>query len=97
MTDEVGKQENEKDEEEEKESNANFEEETGDTNSSNVDRDQDSDIFFMNVTDEESYTAEIEEEDWIEYMKRSTDEVMQRMKKQKSNAGSKLTEEWNGD
>ena len=34
----------------------------------------------MNDTDEEIDTAEIEEEDWIEYMKRSTDEVMERMK-----------------
>ena len=36
------------------------------------DCDQDSDISFMNDTDEEIDTAEIEEEDWIEYMKRST-------------------------
>ena len=34
----------------------------------------------MNDTDEEIDTAEIEEEDWIEYMKRSTDEAMERMK-----------------
>ena len=34
----------------------------------------------MNDTDEENDTAEIEEEDWIEYMKRCTDEAMQRMK-----------------
>ena len=33
----------------------------------------------MNDTDEEIDTAEIEEEDWIEYIKRSTDEAMQRM------------------
>ena len=33
----------------------------------------------MNDTDEEIDTAEIEE-DWIEYMKRSTEEAMERMK-----------------
>ena len=31
------------------------------------------DISFMNDTDEEIDTAVIEEEDWIEYMRRSTD------------------------
>ena len=36
----------------------------------------------MNDT-EEIDTAEIEEEDWIEYVKRSTDEAMERMKKAK--------------
>ena len=47
----------------------------------------------MNDTDEEMDTAVIEEEDWIEYLKRRTDEAVERMKIQKSNAGSKLTEE----
>ena len=60
---------------------------------SNTDCDQDSDISFMNDTDEEIETAEIEEEDWIDHMKRSTDEAMERMKAAKSNAGSKHTEE----
>ena len=47
----------------------------GDTeegNSSNTDCDQDSEVSFMGDTDEDIHTAEIEEEDWIEYMKRST-------------------------
>ena len=51
----------------------------------------------MKDTDEETDTAEIEEEDWIEHMKRSTDEAMERMKTAESNADSKHTEEWNGD
>ena len=38
------------------------------------------DISFMNDTDEEIDTAEIEEEEWIEYMTRSTEEAMERMK-----------------
>ena len=79
MNEEVGKPEKVKDGEE-KENNGNSEEETDDGNSSNTDRDQDSDVSFMNDTDEENFiTAEIEE-NWIEYMKRSTDEAMQRMK-----------------
>ena len=77
---EVGKLEKEKDGEEEKENNGSSEDETDDGNSSTTDRDQDSDISFMNDTDEEIDTAEIEEEDWIEYIKRSTDEAMERMK-----------------
>ena len=77
---EVGKPDKEKDGEEEKENNGSSEDETDDGNSSTTDRDQDSDISFMNDTDEEIDTAEIEEEDWIEYIKRSTDEAMERMK-----------------
>ena len=51
-----------------------------DGHSSRTDCDQDSDISFMNDTDEERDTAVIEEEDWIEYMKRSTDEAIEQMK-----------------
>ena len=39
------------------------EDETNDGNSSNADRDQDSDISFMNDIDEEIDTPEIEEEE----------------------------------
>ena len=54
--------------------------ETEDGHNSNTNCDQDSDISFRNDTDDEINTTEIEEEDWIEYMKRSTDEAMERMK-----------------
>ena len=40
-------------------------EETEDGNDTTSDHDQDSDISFMNNTDEEIDTIEIEEEDWI--------------------------------
>ena len=53
------------------------EEETDDRNDSNSDRDQDSDISFMNDGDEEIDTAEIEEEAWFDYMKRSTAAVIE--------------------
>ena len=66
--------------EEEKENHGSSEDETADADSSNTACDQDSDISFMKNTDEEIDTADIEEEEWIEYMKRSTDEAMERMK-----------------
>ena len=63
--------ENEEDEEEEEEEEEeNSEDETVENNSSNTDCDQDSDVSVMNDTDEEIDTAEIEEEQWIEYMRR---------------------------
>ena len=53
--------------------------ETADGSSSNTDGDQDSDVSFMEGTNEEIDTAEIEEEDWIEYMKRSTATAIERI------------------
>ena len=41
--------------------------------------DQDSDVSFESDNDEEIDAAEIEEEDWVEYIKRSTDEAMEKM------------------
>ena len=61
-----------------KENNGSSEDETDDGNSSDTDRDQDSDISFMNDTNEEIDTAAIEQEDWTDYMKRSRDEAMER-------------------
>ena len=51
--------------------------------SSTTDCDQDSDVSFVNDTDEEIDTAEIEQEEWIEYMKRSTAEAEELMQKAK--------------
>ena len=44
--------------------------ESGDGLSSNTHKDQDSDVSFENDTEEEIDTTEIEEEDWIDYMKK---------------------------
>ena len=41
--------------------------------------DQDSNISFKNDTDDETDTTEIEEEDWIDYIKRSTGEAIGKM------------------
>ena len=80
MIEEVGKPENEKDGREVEENLGSFEDETEDGHSSNTNFNQDSDISFMNDTDEEIDTAMIEEEDGIEYMRRSTDEAIEQMK-----------------
>ena len=56
---------------------------TGDENedgqSSNTHNDQDSDISSESDTDDEIDTTEIEEEEWIEYTRRSTDEAIEKM------------------
>ena len=56
---------NEENEEEEKASQRSSDEETAKESSSNTDCDQDSDISFVENTDEEMDTVEIDEEDWI--------------------------------
>ena len=50
-----------------------------DGQSSNTHKDQDSDVSFENDTEEEIDTTEIEEEDWIEYIKRSTNDAVEKM------------------
>ena len=71
---EDGKQhENQKsDNEKEKESQENFEGDTQEGSSTDTDCDQDSDVSFAEDSDKEIDTAELEQEDCIEYMKRST-------------------------
>ena len=53
--------------------------ESEDGRSSNTHNDQDSDVSFENDTDEEIDITVIEEEDWIEYIKRSTDGAMEKI------------------
>ena len=55
------------------------EDENRDGQSSDTHNDQDSNISFENDTDDEMVTTEIEEEDWIEYIKRSTEEAIDKM------------------
>ena len=73
-----------KDRKEDEENQGRSEDETEDGHTSDTNCDQDSHISFMNNTDEEIDTADTEEEDWIEYMKRSTEEAMERMKTAKN-------------
>ena len=69
-----------KDGKEDEENQGSSEDVTEDGHISNTNFDQDSDISFTNDTDEETDTEVIEEEDWIEYMQRSTDEAIEQMK-----------------
>ena len=72
-------------------------EETAEGISSNTDCDQDSHISFMNDTDEDIDTSEIEEEDWVEYMKCSTAVAVEWMTAAKIPCWIEMhTEEWNG-
>ena len=54
------------------------EDETEDGQSSNTCYDQDSDISFKNDTDEEIDTTAIEEDECVDYMKRSTGEAIEK-------------------
>ena len=71
---------NDENEEEVKANQRTSDEETAEGSGSNTDCDQDSDISFMKDTDEEMDTGETDEENWIEYLKRSTDIADERMK-----------------
>ena len=53
--------------------------ESEDGQSSNTHQDQDSDVSFENDTEEEVDITETEEEDWIDYIKRSTNDAIEKM------------------
>ena len=57
--------------------------ESEDGQSSNTHNDQDSEISFEDDTHEEVDTTMIEEEEWIEYIKRSTHEAMEKVENTK--------------
>ena len=64
-----------------KEQQRNSENEKEERSTSNTDCDQDSDVSFSEDIDEEIDNMETEEEDWIEYIKRSAREAREQMKK----------------
>ena len=53
--------------------------ESGDGQSTTTHNDVDSEVSFEDNADDEIDTILIEEEDWIEYIKRSTEEAMEKM------------------
>ena len=57
--------------------------ESGDGLSTPTHNDVDGEVSFEDDANEEIDTTLIEEEDWIDYMKRSTDEVMEKMESAK--------------
>ena len=79
----------EKDEKKTKDSeeNGDAEEETDEGSKANSDCDHDNDVSSLEAKDEEFDRIEIEEEDWIEYIKRSTKEAEEQMRKTKIPVG----------
>ena len=57
--------------------------ESGDGQSTTTHNDVDSEVSFEDDADDEIDTTLIEEEDWIEYIKRSTEEAMEKMESAK--------------
>ena len=53
--------------------------ESGDGQSTRTENDVDSEVSFEDDADKEIDTTVIEEEDWIEYIKRSTEDAMEKM------------------
>ena len=70
---------------EEKDTNdlSSTDDESEDGESSVSHNDQDSDVSFESDNDEEIDAAEIGQEDWVDYTKRSTDEAMEKMGNEK--------------
>ena len=65
--------------------------ESEDGQSSNSHKDQDSDASFEIDTDAETDTTEIEEEGWVDYIKRSTNDAIEKMGNAKFDVGTRLT------
>ena len=57
--------------------------ESGDGQSTKTQDDEDSEVTFEDDPDEEMDTAAIEEEDWIDYIKRSTVDALDKMERAK--------------
>ena len=67
---------------EEEENKGATDKETAEGSDQNSNKDQDSDVSFQDDAEEEIDSTEIEE-DWIEYIKRSTQEAEEHLEKQK--------------
>ena len=66
-----------------KKRNGSRRDESEDGQSSNTHNDQDSDVSFENDTEEEVDAAEVEEEEWMDYMQRSTNDAIEKMGNEK--------------
>ena len=77
----------------EKDSQENSEDDTQEGSSTCTDCDQDSDVSFAKDSAKEIDTAELEEEDWNEYIERSTAEAEEKRMQPRFQVGSKCTEE----
>ena len=70
--------------------------ESGDGQSTTTHNDVNSDVSFEEDADEEIDTTSIEEE-WIEYIKRSTEEAIEKMESAKIRWWNKTHKKWNGN
>ena len=59
--------------------------------------DVDSEVTFEEDSDEEMDTIEIEEEDWTEYIKRSTADAIDKMEHAKIRCWNRTHKKWNGN
>ena len=71
--------------------------ESGDGLSTTTHHDVDSEVSFEDDADEEIDTTSIEEEDWIEYIKRSTEEAMEKMESGKIRCWNKTHKKRDGN
>ena len=71
--------------------------ESEDGQSSIFHRDQDSDVSFESDNDEEIDASEFEEEDWVDYINRSTNEAIENMGNEKMRCWNKTHKKCAGD
>ena len=77
--------------------NCSTDEESGDGQSTKSEDDVDSGVTFDEDSEKEIDTIEIEEEDWIEYIKRSTVDALDKMEHAKIRCWNRTHKKWNGN
>ena len=71
--------------------------ESDDGQSTTTHNDVDSEVSFEEDADDEIDTTVVEEEDWIEYIKRSTEDAMEKMESAKIRCWNKTHKKWSGN
>ena len=74
-----------------------IDDESGDGQSTKSKDDVDSEVTFDEDSDKEMDTIEIEEEDWIEYIKRSTADALDKMERAKIRCWNRTHKKWSGN
>ena len=71
--------------------------ESGDSRSTKTQDDVDSEVTFEDDPDEEMDTTTIEEEEWMDYIKRSTVDAWDKMEHAKIRYWNRTHKKWNGN
>ena len=71
--------------------------ESGGDQSTSTQNDVDSEVSFVDDADEEIDTTVIEEEDWVEYIKRSIEDAMEKMERAKIRCWNRTHKKFNGN